>query len=326
MTAETTLPDGSTTVLTYPTPWWTVDSEIWWAGNIPTTEGGATKCSTWGGIITGSSSVQYPFSLQASPIPTRQPQWTTAVPSVDAEDPYGAFYTLQDYYQKETLSRDDIATLFPEDPFLLEIYDCSTPPQAAPATAVHTVGALLATSTQHITSAPKPETSKKPTTSRTQSPTTRATAEATTDHSPTTQPLATPSPSPSLSPSDGDDESESNGESDGNDEDNSEGEGEGDGDNDGDNDGGDPSSCNSADVGCFVNTLFGGGSPSSPTHAAGTTFVADGQTLQPGKPIVISGTTFALATTGSGIVVDGETQRMAAAPSATITVNGVQFT
>ncbi|KAK3723533.1 hypothetical protein LTR37_001785 [Vermiconidia calcicola] len=276
-----------------------------------------------GGIITGSSSVEYPFSLQASPIPTRQPQWTTAVPSVDSDDPYGALYTLQDYYEKETLSRDDIATFFPDDPFLLEIYGCSTPPQVAPATAVNTVGALLATSTRHITSAPKPETSKKPTTSTTQSPTTRATAEATTDHSPTTQPLPTPSPSPSPSPSDGDGESESNGEGDGNDEGNAEG--EGDGDNDGDNDGEEPSSCNSTDVGCFVNTLFGGGS-ATPTHAAGTTFVAAGQTLQPGKPIVISGTTFALATTGSGIVVDGETQRMAGAHSAAITVNGVQFT
>ncbi|KAK3049649.1 hypothetical protein LTR09_009071 [Extremus antarcticus] len=146
-TGEVTGFDGSTTTITYPTPWWTIDSEISWAGTIPVTNDGTSECSTWGGVTASSASNGggFPFSLQASPLPTHAP-WPTESGSVDPDDKYGALYTVQDYYEKETLSRGDIATLFPDDPFLLDIYGCTIGPGAAPATAVQSVGALLATS------------------------------------------------------------------------------------------------------------------------------------------------------------------------------------
>ncbi|KAK5738889.1 hypothetical protein LTR17_005615 [Elasticomyces elasticus] len=144
--------------ITYPTPAWHPYNNIAWDGTFPHVSGNVTSCISWGPpprpASTETTDAEYfkLFELRPSPLPTHPP-WPTRTGEIDPLDPYGHYYTFNDAHGG-WLYPPDISTLWPNDATLASIYDvCYEGGYVAPATAVQTVTALLATSTAYISSA-----------------------------------------------------------------------------------------------------------------------------------------------------------------------------
>jgi hypothetical protein len=83
--------------------------------------------------------------------------------SVDPEDEFGLFYTMQDDFRLDPFSADWVATQFPGELIDIVFKSCTLPQTVAPATAVRAVSYLIVTSTAHVSD---PITTVPPTSSR----------------------------------------------------------------------------------------------------------------------------------------------------------------